>query len=256
MIPATFAPAMAKKKKKKTTKRINSKTRAWIAIAAVLLLTGILLYFRLHRSGKSELQKEVVGIDVSKHTGRINWEKIKDQNVDFAYIKSTEGVTYIDPRFSYNFKEAKRVGIPVGVYHFFRFHRGGEEQARHFMENVDAEALDLPPVVDVEEWGQYNQSKDAEKVFSELRTFIDLVEESTGREVIIYSDKHSYSKYVQGRFDENDIWICSLGSTPEIDRKWTFWQNSHNGKYKGTCGKVDVNVFNGSRQAWEEYLAN
>ncbi|WP_243350026.1 glycoside hydrolase family 25 protein [Parabacteroides sp. FAFU027] len=247
---------MAKKKKKKAKKKINSKTRAWIAVSIVLLLTGVFLYFRLHRNPEKIDPGQITGIDVSKHTGRINWEKIKMQNVDFAYVKSTEGVTYIDPCFSYNFREAKRVGIPVGVYHFFRFNRSGEEQAQHFMKNVSMEDLNLPPVVDVEEWGQYNQSKDAEKVSAELRTFIDLVEEKCDHSVIIYSDKHSYSKYIQGRFDDNDIWICSLGTPPEIDRKWTFWQNSHTGKYKGARGKVDVNVFNGDREKWSDYLAD
>jgi Lyzozyme M1 (1,4-beta-N-acetylmuramidase) len=245
-----------KKKKKKSKKRISSKARAWIAIGIVLLLTGAFLYYRLTRNLHKEEQGQITGIDVSKHTGRINWERIKQQHVDFAYVKSTEGVSYIDPCFSFNFREAKRVGIPVGVYHFFRFNRSGEEQALHFMKNVSMDKLDLPPVVDVEEWGQYNQSKDAEKVSAELRTFIDLVEEKCDHSVIIYSDKHSYSKYVQGRFEENDIWICSLGSRPDIDRKWTFWQNSHTGKYKGAQGKVDVNVFNGSPEKWADFLAD
>jgi len=250
---------MAKKKKKTTKKRDYTKFRAWAAIAVVLIVTGIGLYYRHSVAVKEKERKEkeaypVTGIDVSKHTGRIDWDKIKVQDVDFAYIKSTEGVTYIDPCFVYNFREAKRVGIPVSVYHFFRFNRSGEEQAEFFLKNVSLDDLDLPPVVDVEEWGQYNQSKDAEKVSAELRIFIDRVEELSDRTVIIYSDKHSYSKYVEGRFDDNEIWICSLGSPPQIDRKWTFWQQSHKGKYKGARGKVDVNTFNGNREAWEEYL--
>ncbi len=67
------------------------------------------------------ISDQIVGIDVSKHTGIINWDIIKRQGVDFAYIKSTEGADYLDPRYLYNIKEAKDAGVLVGAYHFFGF---------------------------------------------------------------------------------------------------------------------------------------
>ncbi len=227
-----------------------------IRVVAVLLLFvgGIWAYGKHTKKTKHKVDTPIIGIDVSKHTGVIDWEKIKNQGVDFAYIKSTEGADYLDPRFKFNFKEAKEVGIPVGAYHFFRFHRSGEEQAANFLAQVNLKALDLPPVVDVEEWGQYNDSKNVGNVSEELQCFIEKVEDRSSRKVVIYSDKNSYRKYIEGKFKHNKIWICSIGTPPQIDREWAIWQQSHDGKYSGAAGRVDVNLFNGNYKAWKKFM--
>jgi lysozyme len=199
---------------------------------------------------------KIIGIDVSKHTGDINWDIIKRQGVDFAYIKSTEGADYIDPRYLYNLKEAKSAGIPVGAYHFFRFHRSGKEQADNFLSQVNIKDLDLPPVVDVEEWGQYSFSKNVENVTTEIQHFINDIESKTNRKVVIYSDKTTFRKYIDGKFKNNRIWICSLGTPPQIDQKWTLWQQSHRGRCVGTSGIVDINLFNGDTKEWQEFIQN
>ncbi|MDP4269311.1 MAG: GH25 family lysozyme [Bacteroidota bacterium] len=227
-----------------------------VAILLLLCVGGILAYGKREKKTKRKPDSPIIGIDVSKHTGVINWEKLKTQGVDFAYVKSTEGADYIDPRYEYNFKEAKEVGIPVGAYHFFRFHRTGEEQANNFLSQVNLKKLDLPPVVDVEEWGQYNTTKSADDITREIKDFIDEVEDHSSRSVVIYSDKNSYRKYVEGKFPKNRIWICSIGTPPQIDRDWTLWQQSHDGKFKGAPGKVDVNLFNGNFKAWKKFMKN
>ena len=199
---------------------------------------------------------KIVGIDVSKHTGDINWDIIKRQGVGFAYIKSTEGADYLDPRFQYNIKEAKIAGVPVGAYHFFRFHRGGKEQADNFMSQVNLKELDLPPVVDVEEWGQYRHSKNIGIVTAEIQHFITDIETKTNRKVVIYSDQNTYRKYLEGRFLNNRIWICALGTAPKISQKWSLWQNCHSGRCTGTSGIVDINLFNGDTNDWQEFIQN
>jgi lysozyme len=199
---------------------------------------------------------QIVGIDVSMHTGLIDWDIIKRQGVDFAYVKSTEGADYIDPRYLFNVKEAKSAGVPVGAYHFFRFHRNGKEQADNFLSRVNVRELDLPPVVDVEEWGQYNTFKDAVNVAAEVKSFIFNIEFRTNRKVVIYADKNSYRKYIEGRFRNNPIWISSIGKTPQISQKWTLWQKSQRGRCLGTSGIVDINLFNGDSKDWQEFIRN
>lgn len=234
------------------------KYRIGIITLLVLFLGGFVVSGKHHKKTKQKSRKstQIVGIDVSKHTGDIQWETIKRQGINFAYIKSTEGVDYLDPRYSYNVVEAKNAGIPVGAYHFFRFHRNGIDQANNFLSQVSINDLDLPPVVDVEEWGQYNDSKNAECVVIELQAFISAIENRSSRKVVIYADKNSYKKYIAGRFRNNRIWICSLGTPPQIDQKWCLWQKSHNSKLSGTRGKIDMNLFNGDHQDWKDFMAN
>ena len=60
------------------------------------------------------------GIDVSHYQGNINWERVaREDNVHFVYIKATEGAGLVDDCYLRNLYGAKRVGLPVGSYHFF-----------------------------------------------------------------------------------------------------------------------------------------
>ncbi len=39
---------------------------------------------------------EICGVDVSHYQGDIDWEKMADENIDFAYITATEGSSHVD----------------------------------------------------------------------------------------------------------------------------------------------------------------
>ncbi len=59
------------------------------------------------------------GIDVSHHQRNIDWNKVATYtNIQFVYIKATEGTTFKDPKYVYNTNEARRNGLKVGSYHF------------------------------------------------------------------------------------------------------------------------------------------
>ena len=61
------------------------------------------------------------GIDVSYHNGVVNWDKVKAAGIQFAILRCGYGrksTKQIDKQFERNYRECKRVGIPVGVYHY------------------------------------------------------------------------------------------------------------------------------------------
>jgi len=41
----------------------------------------------------------VWGVDVSSHQGKIDWRVLKKQGVQFAFIKATEGSSFVDKNF-------------------------------------------------------------------------------------------------------------------------------------------------------------
>ena len=68
------------------------------------------------------------------HQGEINWTNVKDWEglkINFVYIKATEGATYIDEKYKYNFTEASKNGFLVGSYHYFRTTSSPEEQFKN-----------------------------------------------------------------------------------------------------------------------------
>ncbi len=63
----------------------------------------------------------------------------------------------------------------------------------------------------------------------------------------------TYRAFIEGNFDDYDIWLCKLCSEPKtID--WTFWQFSHKADVPGIRSKVDMNVFNGTYDDFINYL--
>ena len=60
------------------------------------------------------------GIDVSRWQGSINWDSVKQTDVEFVILKAggSDAGLYVDPTFEHNYKECKRLGIPVGCYYF------------------------------------------------------------------------------------------------------------------------------------------
>ena len=195
----------------------------------------------------------ITGIDISEHTGKIDFDLILKQNIDFIYLKATEGATYLDPKFNTNYSNAFKTKIPLGFYHFFRFNKDGGIQANNFLNNIKGKKTSLPLVIDVEEWGN-TSSKPKAEVITHISKFIKIVESKTGSKVMIYSNESSYKKYIKNYFDSNDIWICSFSKKPNIDKNWTIWQHSHKGKFNGANGWVDINTFNGNREEWNKYL--
>ncbi len=80
----------------------------------------------------------------------IDWERLRRQGANFAYIKATDGGDHLDPMFKKNWRRAKEAGLKRGAYHFFYWCRTAGEQADWFIRNVPKEAGALPPVIDVE----------------------------------------------------------------------------------------------------------
>ena len=94
------------------------------------------------------------GIDVShhQHPDLVPWNK-----VDFGYIRATYGVKP-DKYFAAHRERAKKAGVPVGAYHFFRKHKSVELQRASFQDHVNGHKLELVNALDIESNGAYDVS--------------------------------------------------------------------------------------------------
>src|SRR5690606_12923327 len=81
-------------------------------------------------------QQGIYGIDVSHHQGLLDWQRIKETGIAFAYVKATEGEDWVDRCFYYNWQQMAKAGIIRGAYHFFRGHTDPIAQAQFFIKTV------------------------------------------------------------------------------------------------------------------------
>lgn len=96
------------------------------------------------------------GVDVSHHQGTIDWAAARSGGIEFAYIKATEGVGYVDPKVDQHLTGARAAGLVTGLYHFGRPDTNTAAQdAEHFATEVNARSAagpgSLPPCLDLEE---------------------------------------------------------------------------------------------------------
>lgn len=226
-------------------------------ILSVLLLVSILITVLLSNgiiwfNNPSKEAYPVRGIDVSSHQGIIDWEKISLQNIDFAFIKATEGGSFSDKMFAENWEGAFSSGIITGAYHFFSFESPSEAQAANFISAVPKREGMLPPVVDIELYGEFEKSPmDKNKIKERLDGLLERLYDYYGVRPILYATMRAYKLYLENDYSEHLIWIRNVYFPPALPdkRNWSFWQYSHKGRLDGYTGKerfIDLNVYNGS----------
>lgn len=99
-----------------------------------------------------------LGVDVSHHQGAIDWQKVKKQGYEFAFLRigyrgyGMEGRVCPDRMFEENIKGAHEAGLDVGVYFFAQAVNEEEalEEAVFVLERLKGYELELPVVYDPE----------------------------------------------------------------------------------------------------------
>ena len=96
------------------------------------------------------------GIDVSKWQGKIDWQRVKQSGIDFAFIRigyrGENGTIYKDDNADYNIQQAQKANVLVGVYFFSTAVSKAEavEEAQWTMQAIEGYSISYPVVYDCE----------------------------------------------------------------------------------------------------------
>lgn len=226
-----------------------NKKIAFASFGAVLSVMTVLASAVLGSAQPSSVKYPVFGVDVSNYQGVINWERLEEQGVKFAFIKATEGSGHTDESVDRNLENIKDTNILHSCYHFFSFDSSGETQAENFINAVGKDMINLPPVVDIEYYGDKSSNKptseETEKILTPL---LKELEEYYGVKPVIYTTMPVYFRYVKENYGDYPLWIRCTQLEPDLI-DWKFWQYSDKGKLEGYYGEepcIDFNVFCGS----------
>jgi len=184
--------------------------------------------------------KGVLGIDVSSHQGKVNWNRWVARGRTFAYIKATQGTSYRNPYFSAQYGGAYEAGMIRGAYHFANpAGKSGTKQARYFVAyggGWSGDGKTLPGVLDIE----YNPSGrtcyglSKKKMVKWVGAFTVEYKRLTTRDAVIYTTLDWWTRCTGNttKFSlTNPLWAARWGSrTPgKLPGAWpnaTFWQFS------------------------------
>lgn len=184
------------------------------------------------------------GIDVSKWQGVINWQKVKQNGVDFAIIREGYGKKdprQIDKQFKTNYENAKSAGINVGCYHYSYADSVSDAryEAEFCLENIKGMQFEYPICFDIEDKEQLKlnnrQRTDIVKAFCEEI-------EKAGYYAMLYCNLNWLNNYLyKDELTRYDLWLAQWGvSCPSVD--CGIWQKSETGKIDGINGNVDIDV--------------
>lgn len=184
------------------------------------------------------------GIDVSKWQGTIDWQEAKNDGVEFAIIREgygKENPNQIDKKFEENYKGAKAVGIPVGVYHYSYADsvEDAKLEAQFCLKNIAGKQLEYPVVFDIEDKEQLKlnnrQRTDICKAFCEEI-------ENAGYYAMIYCNLNWLNNYLykDELINKYDLWLAQWDAA-EPSVPCGIWQKSDKGEIDGISGNVDLN---------------
>lgn len=196
----------------------------------------------------------VKGMDVSGWQGNVNWSSAYANGARFAYVKATEGTSYINPYFAQQYNGSYNVGMIRGAYHFALPNKSsGSAQADWFVNHGggwSADGKTLPGAVDLEynPYGAtcYGLSKSGMAAW--ITSFSNRYRTRTGRYPSIYTSTSWWTQCVgtSGNYSATSpLWIAryssTVGTLPYAWTYYTFWQFADSGIFPG-----DQNVFNGA----------
>lgn len=199
-------------------------------------------------------------MDVSRWQGTIDWEKVKASGkVDGVMLRAmgnsktgAPSKPYLDPTFERNYAECTSLGIPVGVYGYFKAANRAEADRELAMlkQAMTGKTLNLPVAVDIEDIAQACLSKE---------TLTDVVAytlgqvESWGFYAILYTGLYYArdSLYMTGAaLKPYDVWLAAYRKEkPKTDYAYGMWQHTSTGSIPGVHGNVDLSY------AYKDYAA-
>ncbi|GAA1803285.1 hypothetical protein GCM10009835_22740 [Planosporangium flavigriseum] len=203
----------------------------------------------------------VTGIDVSSWQGNVDWNQVAAAGAKFAYVKATEGTSYVNPYFNSQYNGAKSAGLYVGAYVFARPDSPDSVAQADFFIDHSQFAYDgktLPLMLDLE-WPYKNSAGNyvapypcwglsPSAMVSWIRSFVTRIWQRTGKQTLIYTNTNWWNPCTgsNSSFGDQLLFIAHYSSTPPSTLpagwpRWTIWQYSSSGSLPG-----DQNVFNGS----------
>ncbi len=190
--------------------------------------------------------KGVLGIDISKWQGDVDFDRIRDAGCKFVMMRigaDTKGI-YEDVCFRQNIEGAKAAGLKVGVY--FYTDCDSEERVNEMcdwiIDTLDGASLDLPVSFDWEEFVHFQKYGISLHRLNELYGIFEDRMNAAGYEACLYGSKN----YLNNVWEDADkVWLAhytKLGKMSDYPGSYFMWQMCSDGRIDGIDGDVDFDV--------------
>lgn len=194
------------------------------------------------------------GIDVSSHQGKINWDKVYNDGIEFVFIRAglrgygQSGMLHEDERFMTNYYAAKDAGLKVGAYFFSQATNTQEavEEAEYFLKTAEGLSFDLPIMFDWENEPDVPMRTDnvpGDVITDCAVAFCEKIKEAGYEAGIYFNLNDAYYRYNLDKIKDYTFWFAQHNKpAPEFYYNYAIWQYSDSGSVDGINGRVDMNI--------------
>ena len=192
------------------------------------------------------------GIDVSKYQGTIDWSAVKEEGIEYAFIRLglrgyESAKIVLDEYYEANMKGANSAGVAAGVYFFTQAVTVEEakEEADFVIEHLAGYDVSCPVVFDVE---RISGGKGrADQLTKEERTDITIAfceaVKAAGYTPMIYGNMKTFMIMLDlTQLEAYDKWVAFYDEPMYYPYAFKIWQYTDEGKVAGIEGNVDLNI--------------
>lgn len=192
------------------------------------------------------------GIDVSKYQGNIDWAAVKEEGIEYAFIRLglrgyESGKLVLDEFYDANMKGANSAGVGAGVYFFTQAItvEEAQEEAAFVIQNLANYQVSCPIVFDVERIA--GGKGRADQLTQEQRTDITIAFceaiKAAGYQPMIYGNVVCFTRLLDmTRLNGYEKWYAFYDDYMYMPYDVSCWQYTEKGRVDGIGNNVDLNI--------------
>ncbi|MDE6747640.1 MAG: glycoside hydrolase family 25 protein [Lachnospiraceae bacterium] len=195
-----------------------------------------------------------IGVDISKHNGTVNFERLKSDGIDYVMIRLgargySTGQISLDDNFVENMDAAVKAELNIGVYFYSQAINQEEaiQEAYFVIQNLEPYRahINFPVAFYME-----NITNDKARIDGLSRsdktlitaTFLEAIK-AAGYIPMVYGNKEWLIKNVDlTKLQNYDVWLSQDGDTPDYPYLYTMWQYTTTGNVNGITGDASINI--------------
>lgn len=199
----------------------------------------------------------IKGIDVSKHNGKVDWEKIKADGIQFAIIRigwGNDSKDQDDPTANRNMDECERLKIPYGVYIYSYALNEADavSEANHTLRMIKGRNVQMGIWFDMEDADDYKNNHKlpldvAHKVLytNICNKFCEVIKDAGYSDVGVYASKSVFETMLTEFSANTKKWVAQWSEKCTYKGTYTMWQYTDSGVVNGSSKRTDMNIFYG-----------
>lgn len=192
------------------------------------------------------------GIDVSKYQGDIDWTAVKEDGIEYAFIRLgirgyESGKIVLDEFYDDNMKGANSAGVKAGVYFFTQAVNVEEakEEAEFVIQNLADYDVACPVVFDVERIA--GGKGRADQISKEERTAVTIAfceaVKAAGYTPMIYGNVVCFTQLLDmTQLNDYEKWYAFYDDYMYMPYDVSCWQYTEKGRVNGISNNVDLNI--------------